>query len=82
MGRVPHLCHQFYEQVEQEDFDLCVSTQKGLNAGIYSSGVCALISFSVQRIIFLNISVVHPRRENGVIFYHQRVKGENLFHCI
>lgn len=29
---------QFYEKVEQEDYDLCVATQKGLNAGIYSQG--------------------------------------------
>jgi len=53
---------KFYEQVEQEDFDLCVATQKGLNAGIYSSGV------------------LHPRTENGVIYYHQRVKDLCMAH--
>lgn len=69
MGRVPHLRHQFYEQVEQEDFDLCVSTQKGLNAGIYSSGVCALISFSVQRIIFFEhlSSTPSPRKWGDIL---------------
>ncbi|KAI5116936.1 hypothetical protein M0805_001494 [Coniferiporia weirii] len=30
---------KFYEQVEQEDYDLCVLTQKGLNAGVYSQGM-------------------------------------------
>ncbi|KAL5526168.1 hypothetical protein ACEPAG_7506 [Sanghuangporus baumii] len=29
---------KFYEQVEKEDYDLCVATQRGLNAGIYSHG--------------------------------------------
>lgn len=27
------------EQVEQEDFDLCEATQKGLEAGVYSKGI-------------------------------------------
>jgi len=29
---------KFYEQVEQEDYDLCEATQRGLEAGIYSKG--------------------------------------------
>ncbi|KAL7007345.1 hypothetical protein EMMF5_003184 [Cystobasidiomycetes sp. EMM_F5] len=28
----------FYEQVEQEDYDLCEATQRGLEAGVYSKG--------------------------------------------
>ncbi|KAH8109535.1 ISP domain-containing protein [Phellopilus nigrolimitatus] len=32
---------KFYEQVEQEDYDLCVATQRGLNAGVYSQGMRA-----------------------------------------
>lgn len=46
---------KFYEQVEQEDFDLCEATQRGLQAGIYSKGN------------------LHPRNENGVLYYQQRV---------
>ncbi|KAH7325227.1 hypothetical protein B0J17DRAFT_723245 [Rhizoctonia solani] len=30
---------EFYEQVEEEDYLLCVATQRGLNTGIYSRGV-------------------------------------------
>ncbi|KAG8778201.1 hypothetical protein FRC12_025113 [Ceratobasidium sp. 428] len=30
---------QFYEQVEEEDYFLCVATQRNLNTGIYSRGV-------------------------------------------
>lgn len=29
---------QFYEQVEKEDYDLCVATQRNLNTGVYSHG--------------------------------------------
>lgn len=29
---------EFYEQVEDEDFNLCVATQRNLNSGIYSRG--------------------------------------------
>ncbi|KAF8320727.1 Rieske [2Fe-2S] domain protein [Clavulina sp. PMI_390] len=29
---------EFYEQVEIEDYDLCVATQRNLNSGIYSRG--------------------------------------------
>lgn len=27
------------EQVEQEDYDLCEATQRGLEAGVYSRGI-------------------------------------------
>ncbi|CCO35484.1 hypothetical protein BN14_09602 [Rhizoctonia solani AG-1 IB] len=30
---------EFYEQVEEEDYLLCVATQRNLNTGIYSRGV-------------------------------------------
>jgi hypothetical protein len=30
---------KFYEAVEQEDYDLCVATQRALNVGVYSKGI-------------------------------------------
>ena len=30
---------QFFTQVQQEDFDLCEGTQRGLTAGIYNRGI-------------------------------------------
>ncbi|EJD06367.1 ISP domain-containing protein [Fomitiporia mediterranea MF3/22] len=41
---------KFYEQVEKEDYDLCVATQRGLNAGIYSHGFRELPSVHSSRV--------------------------------
>ncbi|KAL5526169.1 hypothetical protein ACEPAG_7507 [Sanghuangporus baumii] len=46
---------KFFTQVQQEDFDLCEKTQRGLSSGIYNKGI------------------LHPREENGVLYYQSRV---------
>ncbi|THH05921.1 hypothetical protein EW145_g4449 [Phellinidium pouzarii] len=46
---------EFFTQVQKEDFDLCEGVQRGLNAGVYSTGV------------------LHPKEENGVLYYQSRV---------
>ncbi|TDL15448.1 ISP domain-containing protein [Rickenella mellea] len=47
---------KFYEQVEQEDFDLCTATQRGLNSGVYSKG----IPYEVPSVYFAH-DVCHGR---------------------
>ncbi|EPQ57132.1 ISP domain-containing protein [Gloeophyllum trabeum ATCC 11539] len=52
----------FLKQVEIEDFNLCVATQRNLRAGVYSSGV------------------LHPEKENGVLYYQNLVREKLLQH--
>ena len=35
--------HQFFTQVQMEDYDLCEKTQRNLNAGIYETGICEFV---------------------------------------
>lgn len=63
-----------WTQVEEEDYDLCVATQRNLNAGIYNRGVlnpntevCSLASFFIP-------STESSSGQNGVLYYQGRVK--------